>query len=231
MNAMKTTIIIILSFLIFAPVWGAEAEVYKDRAYRDALIAIAKRAYDRDLTFGAGGDISVRVPGTNRVLIKATGTSFGDLDYSKISLVDIEGNILQDSPPPSHETEIHCEIYAMRPEVGAIMHMHSPYATAWATVGLKIPVVTQQSVSTLKEMAIVPYNKVGSPELVKAVLDAYRNIQTRVVMMENHGIFIVGTDLYDLLYKAELVENTARIAYLCQALGTPVPFSQEESPY
>ena len=111
------------------------------------------------------------------------------------------------------------------------MHMHSPYATAWATVGRKIPALTQQSVSTLKELAIVQYNKVGSPELVKAVLDAYRNIQTQVVMMENHGIFIVGTDLYDLLYKAELVENTARIAYLCQALGTPVPFTQEESPY
>jgi len=199
-------------------------EKVADKFLKDQLIQVAKRCYQRELTSGTGGDISVRVPGTDRFIVKATGHCLGDLDYAKLSTMNLKGEVVEGNPHPSHEAEIHAAIYSMRPEVGAIMHMHSPYATAWATVGRKIPALTQQSVKPLKEVGIVPYYRVGSPELIKAVVDAYRNPETQAVMMENHGTFVVGENLYDLLYKAEVIENTARIAWLCRSLGKPKDF-------
>lgn len=201
-----------------------KTENIPDKAYKDLLIEVAKRVYARELTSGTGGDISVRVPGTDRVLIKATGTCLGDLDYGKLCTIDLDGNVLEGNPNPSHEARIHAIVYSQRDDIGAIMHMHSPYATAWATVGEKIPAVTQQSVKPLEAAAIVPYYRVGTEELDEAVAGAYWNPQTSVVLMQNHGVFVAGKDLYDLLYKGEVVENTARIAWLCKALGKPVEF-------
>ena len=195
-----------------------------DRIYEDQLIEVAARVYAREFTSGTGGDISVRVPGTERIIVKATGTCLGDLDYEKLSTINLKGEVIGGNPAPSHEADIHAAIYSMRDTVGAVMHMHAPYSTAWATVGKKIPAVTQQSVKPLNSVAIVPYFRVGAPELVQAVVEAYRNPETTVVMMENHGTFVVGRDLYDLLYRAEVVENTARIAWFCKALGEPEQF-------
>jgi len=134
-----------------------ETEV-KYQKHKDTLMEVARRCYERELTSGTGGDISVRIPGTNRFIIKGTGNCFYDLDYSKLSTVSLESKLI-DGPTFSHETPIHAEIYKMRDEVGAVMHMHSPYATAWGCVGRKIPPVTQQSVKLLKDIGIDKPNK------------------------------------------------------------------------
>ena len=76
----------------------------------------------------------------------------------------------------------------------------------------------------MKALALMHSDTKSSPELVRAVVEAYRNPETTVVMMANHGVFVVGRDLYDLLYRAEVVENTARIAWFCKALGEPEQF-------
>jgi len=193
-----------------------------EMVFKDMLIQTAKRVFERKLTFGTGGDISVRIPGTDSLIIKATGNSLGDLDYDKLVVMNSNGQKREGSPTPSHETIIHCRIYQLRGEVGAIMHMHSPYATAWATTGNKIPLVTQQSVKLLTNAAIVPYYKVGSTELNEGVINAYKNPGTQVVYMENHGTFIVGTDLDDLYYKADVIENTAKIAFISNSIGQPI---------
>ena len=200
----------------------------QDRVYKDRLIEVAKRFYSKGLTAGRGGDISVRVSGTDRFIIKATRNSLGDLNYDRLSTVNFNGEVREGDPQPSHEVEIHGLVYQLHDHVGAIMHMHSPYATSWATVGRTIPPLTQQSVKILKGVSIVPYYPVGSEELVEAVAGHFENPETQVVMMENHGTFVVGSDLYDLLYKAEVVENTARIAYFSEALGTPRSFTFQD---
>lgn len=196
----------------------------KDSSTQDDLINIAERFYQRGLVSGTGGDISVRLPGSEKFLIKATGNCLGDLDDDKLVIMALDGEILEEGKKPSHEAEIHRIIYTIHDEVTAIMHMHSPYATAWASVGKMVPSITQQSVKLLKDAAMVSYYPVGSPELVKLITDAFQNPQTQVVFLQNHGTFIVGKNLHDLLYNAEVVENTAKIAYFAYRLGTPVKF-------
>ena len=116
---------------------------------KDQLIEISRRCYERGLYWGTGGDISVRIPGTDRILVKGTGYCVGDLDASKISTVDLAGAHLG-GPTPSHETPIHTGIYQQQGDVGAILHMHAPYSTAWATVGEQIPAITQHTASNKK---------------------------------------------------------------------------------
>jgi L-fuculose-phosphate aldolase len=219
MKTMKISILLTL-FLIVACTIPEEKSAKLE--YKNALIQTAKRIFERKLTFGSGGDISVRIPGTDSLIIKATGNSLGDLDHNKLVVMNINGQKKEGSPAPSHEAFIHCQIYQLRKEIGAIMHMHSPYATAWATTGNMIPPVTQQSAKLLRNATIVPYYKVGSTELNEGVINAYKNPGTNVVYMENHGTFLVGTDLEDLFYKADVIENTAKIAFISNSIGQPI---------
>ena len=94
---------------------------------KNQLIVVGKRCYERGLFWGTGGDISVRLRGSKQFLIKASMTCLGDMDESKMTTVNLDGSALP-GPKPSHETLIHARLYGMRPEVGAILHMHSPYA-------------------------------------------------------------------------------------------------------
>ncbi len=223
---------ILFTVLLCAGAAAVRAEtVPADRAQRDHLIAIARRVYDRGLIFGTGGDISVRVPGADYFYIKATGTCMGDMTYADQAKVYLDGHVPPDSPDPSHETNIHVALYNRYPDIGAIMHIHSPYAAAWASVGKLVPAVTQQSAPILKGMKIVHYGAPGSKKLLDDVVGAYEP-GTTVVLMENHGAFVVGTDLNDILYKGEVLENTARIAYLMRSLGDPVKFEvRPNEPY
>ena len=75
---------------------------------------------------------------------------------------------------------------------------------------------------------LIPYFPVRSKELLDAVVNCYKNPSVRIVMMQNHGFFIIGKDLCDLFYSAEMVENTAKIAWLCKSLGKPLEFSYQE---
>jgi L-ribulose-5-phosphate 4-epimerase len=202
----------------------------EDRPSRDHLIATAKRVYSGGLIFGTGGDISIRVPGADYFYIKATGTCMGDMTYADQAKVYIDGRVEPGSPQPSHETNIHVALYQKYPELGAIMHVHAPYTAAWATVGQLIPVVTQQSVNILKNQKITSYAAPGSKKLLDTIVDAYVP-GTTVVLMENHGFFVTGKDLNDMLYKGEVVENAARVAYLTKALGTPVTFVPTPNEY
>ncbi len=91
---------------------------------------------------GSSANISVRVPGTNHVCIKSTGTSmtFGTMDpESSVVVIDLDGNQVDGVRKPSMEFRFHLGIYKARPDVGAVLHAHSPYATGYAVANLGAP--------------------------------------------------------------------------------------------
>lgn len=216
-------IILLFLIIIFGCTTQSDIE-YKE--YKDQLIETAKKCYDRQLFWGSGGDISVKIPGAGKFIVKSTGYSLGSLDYDRVTTMTFDNEVIE-GRTPSHEAPIHGNIYKIRKDVGAILHMHAPYSTAWATAGMKVPPVTQQSVKLLSKCGIVKYYPVGSNELIDEITDLYKDNDIKVVFMENHGVFVVGKDLEELLNNAELVENTARIAYLLKTIGTPKEFKFE----
>src|SRR3989338_2653701 len=98
---------------------------------KNDLIEISKRCFYRGLTSGAGGNISVRIPGEDKVLVTGTGISFIDTGLENIITVDLDANVIEGNLKPSKEIRWHCGIYKLRGDVGAIVHSHSPACIAF----------------------------------------------------------------------------------------------------
>jgi L-ribulose-5-phosphate 4-epimerase len=185
--------------------------------YRQALAEFSRRSFDRHLIGGTGGNLSVRIPHTDRVLITPTGISLGDVKPEENILVSLTGEVLE-SPmglKGSKETSFHLAAFRSRPDVGAIAHVHPPYATAFSNACRPLPLATVQARLTFKHVPCVECFPPGSKELCDCVTDGIKlNPDTKALLMKEHGIMTLGTDLMNAFYLADLLEDTAKIAYL-----------------
>lgn len=177
-------------------------------------MAVSKALYDRGMVPGTSGNVSVRVPGTETALIKCTARSFGDLECDDVLLVDFQGKVLEGRGKPSKEAGFHLPLYQNRPDIGAVVHIHPPYATSWASAGRVFPLATITAEIKLGRIPLVGRARPGSSELAKMVLEAYQDPAVKVCLMQAHGLIAVGPDLREAYYLADLVEDTARIATL-----------------
>lgn len=192
------------------------------RIARAELVRISHRAYQRGLVVGVSGNNSIRVSGTDAFLIKATGCNQGDMETSDTVLVDLEGNVLEEGKRPSKEVRWHLAIYRRNPGVGGIVHVHPPYATAWAVANRTPPLVHTASRGVLQKIALVELAPSGSEELANMIAGAFSDEGLRVALMREHGIVAVGPSLREAYYRAEYLEDTAKVALLAaqvQALG------------
>ena len=178
------------------------------------LIKVAKRAFDTRLQTGTGGNISSRVVGSDAVVIKPSGVGFSDCDPNNLLVVDLDGKILKGLTTPSKDMPFHLGIYRVRPEVNGIVHVHSPWATAWSVLGEEIPTLTVQSESKFGRIPLVPSGPDGSAETAESVVNTFRNPKIHVAMLQNHGSVGVGKTLVGAEELVELIEETAQIAML-----------------
>ena len=187
----------------------------------EELQAICQRAYARGLVGGSGGNISVRIPGREEFLISATGVSLGVIAPATMVRVSLQGEVLEahGSCRPSKETGFHACVYRLRPQVGAVVHLHPPFATAFAVRGKEIPLVTDGAMLMLNRIPVVGHAPSGSKELHRIVEEGLlRYPEAKVVLMERHGMFSMGADLTMAYNLADLVEDTAKIALLARLI-------------
>jgi len=180
------------------------------------LIEIAKRAFNAHLQTGTGGNISARVVGSDAVVIKPSGVGFSACTPDNLLVVDLEGKILRGLAKPSKDMPFHLGIYRVRPEVNGIVHVHAPWATAWAVLGEEIPTLTVQSRSKFGKIPLVPGGPDGSKEASEWVIDAFRDPATHVATLQDHGSVGVGNTLLAAEELVELIEETAQIAMLAR---------------
>jgi L-fuculose-phosphate aldolase len=189
---------------------------------RVELADYSVRSFNRQMVSGAGGNLSVRVPGTDTVLITPTGISLGEVKPEQNILVDMDGNII-DSPmglKGSKETSFHLGAYQLRPDIGAISHVHPLYATAYSNLGIDLPLVTVSSRVGLKHVPCVDCYLPGSKELREVVCDGIRSYpDSNALLMKEHGILAMGVNLTQAYNIADLVEGTAKIAYVTQSIA------------
>ena len=188
--------------------------------FRAELVIVSKKLFARSLTSGTSGNISARVPGyPNQVLIKATGTCFGDVDEESFVLVDLEGNVLDGQCVPSKEVRFHLGIYKIRPMVGGIVHGHSAYATAYATAKNELPIVTAAAECGLNQVGIVGFAAPGSIELAEMVIAPFAADETlKAVVLQRHGFVTVGIDIHKAFYLGDVLEDNAKVAFLLDQL-------------
>jgi L-fuculose-phosphate aldolase/L-ribulose-5-phosphate 4-epimerase len=183
--------------------------------FKEQLIKAARRAYQIGLQKGNGGNLSCRIPGTDTVLIKASGVSFGECTLDNLVMVDFQGEVSGEAGKPSRELSTHLCIYKMRPDIQAIFHCHSPWSIAYAEDSLEIPLLTGHSNAKLGPLPVIIENGQAANDFtndVKRLLTG--NPGLKAFVQKGHGIFSLGTDIIQAEHNAELVEETAQIAFL-----------------
>jgi L-ribulose-5-phosphate 4-epimerase len=178
------------------------------------------------------GNISARDPETGYVVIKPSGVMFEDLGPHNMVVVDSEGRVIEGDHKPSSDTATHCTIYRAMPEVGGIVHTHSPYATAWAALGRDIPCVLTAMADEFG--GVIPcggFALIGGEEIGREVVRVLRegpNPHSPAVIMQNHGVFTIGPTPRAAVKAAVMCEDVARTVFLAHLLGTPIPIAPED---
>ncbi|UFS61194.1 class II aldolase/adducin family protein [Subtercola endophyticus] len=198
------------------------------------------RLHDELVRYGlvvwTSGSVSSRVPGADLFVIKPTDVSYDELSPENMILCDLDGdvvvNTLGSQRAPTAVTSAHAYLYRHLPEIGGVVHTHSTYATAWAARGEAVPCVLtamadefggQIPVAPLAEadpLALVDGVAIGSS--LVAVLTAQRS---RAVLLQNHGVFTVGSTAKRAVRRAVLAEDSARTVHISRQLGEPVPLA------
>lgn len=175
------------------------------------------------------GNISARIPGYPLMVIKPSGVAYGDLTADRMVLCDLDGKVVEGDLSPSSDTEAHAYVYRAMPEVGGVVHTHSPYATAWAARGEAIAChLTAQADEFGGEIPVGPFALIGGDDIGKGIVATLDGHRSPAVLMRNHGVFTIGKDAKSAVKAAVMCEDVARTAHLARALGTPVPMASHD---
>tara|TARA_B100001093_G_scaffold475754_1_gene501561 strand:+ start:21 stop:653 length:633 start_codon:yes stop_codon:yes gene_type:complete len=191
-----------------------------ENAERDSVCRLAKSLFDRGLTIGSSGNISVRLD--DGWLMTPTGSSMGSLDPNEISKLDLAGNLIS-GKNPTKESFLHIAMYDERPDSGAVVHLHSTHSVAvscLADIDKKnvLPPITAYYVMKIGTLPLVPYFHPGDINLAKAVKEMASD--HHAVLLANHGPVVAGKTLEDAVYAIEELEETARLFLLLRGMKT-----------
>ena len=187
------------------------------RIIAEELVIACKRAYNRGIQTGSGGNVSARIPGKDLMLVKASGSSFGDSTPEGFVITDFDGNLVEGTGKPTREALLHGYLYKLCPNVNAILHVHSPYAIGWAATKKPLPGVTWHS--RLKMCADIPSLDVQAPMVRKEdfplIEDIFQeNPDLPGFILVDHGVVALGDNAINAEHTAELIEETAQVAIL-----------------
>lgn len=187
---------------------------------REDIVRLAWSIYDRGLTFGASGNISVRLD--DGWLMTPTGTTMGDLDPARLSRLDADG-VHVEGDPPTKEAVLHLAMYDRRPRAGAVVHLHSTHSVAVSCLhdidpSDVLPPLTAYYVMRVGRLPLVPYFAPGDVNLARAVAEMAGD--HHAVLLANHGPVVAGRTLRDAVNATEELEETARLFLALRGMRT-----------
>jgi len=187
---------------------------------REAICRFGKSLYDRGLTPGSSGNISLRLD-DGGWLVTPTNASLGFLDPAKISRLDGKGQLVS-GDAPTKEIPLHSALYDTRASARAIVHLHSTHSVAVSMLPeidpkAVLPPMTAYYLMRVGATALVPYYRPGDP----AVADAIKGLAGRYssVLLANHGPVVAGDNLEAAVYATEELEETAKLYLLLRNLN------------
>lgn len=197
----------------------------EDRLRAD-IVEVGRRLHARGYISAGDGNISVRLD-AERLLTTPKGVSKGFMTPDMLVVTDFTGRRLAGDREPSSEILMHLAVYALRPDVQAVVHAHPPVATGFAVAGIPLThAVLAEVVTTLGSIPIAEYGTPSTPELADAVRRYIRAHDG--LLLANHGALTVAGDLFAAYYKMEMIEHFARISLVARLLGRERLLSREE---
>jgi L-fuculose-phosphate aldolase len=193
------------------------------RGLRSAVAGAARVLAAEGLLVGTAGNVSAR--DGDRVAVTGTGVVLGRCTADDVTVVSLDGTVLEGALVPTSELDLHLGVYADT-DTAAVVHTHAPYSTAIACVLDELPVLHYQQLLLGGAVRVAPYATFGTPELAAHVRDAL--VGRQAALMANHGSVALGASLDKAVEHAILLEWLATLHQRASALGAPRVLTDEE---
>ena len=186
---------------------------------KQQLVTFARSLYQRGFVVGSAGNISIKLE-DGSYLATPTGSSFGVLSVAEVSHFTADMRLLS-GKPPTKEVPFHLACYRVHPDIRAVVHLHSTYATLLASTtdlvdGSPFVPFTPYFVMKVQRIGILPYRKPGSPKIAEDILS---KPEYSAYLMQNHGLITTGASLQEAVFAAEEFEESAKLWYLGKSLS------------
>jgi L-ribulose-5-phosphate 4-epimerase len=175
------------------------------------------------------GNVSGRDPESGLVVIKPSGVSFEALTSADMVVVDIDGRVVEGHLKPSTDTDTHLYVYCHRPDVFGMVHTHSPYASSFAVLGQPIPACLTACAMLGGEIPLGGYAPIGGEDIGQEIINKIGD--AKAIIMQNHGVFTIGSSAQQATKMAVEVEEIAKITHLAMLRGQPIQLTPSQVNY
>ncbi|MFL8938327.1 L-ribulose-5-phosphate 4-epimerase [Rossellomorea oryzaecorticis] len=171
-----------------------------------------KALKENGLVKWTSGNVSLRIPNRNLVIIKPSGVHFEELTADKMVVVDLDGNVIKGDLKPSVDTASHLYVYRHRQDIHSIVHTHSPFATSFAIRGESLPAYATTAANIFgKGVPCSGFAAIGEEEIGEQIVS---NIgESPAILLRNHGVFTVGKNVESALKAAVILEEVAEYSH------------------
>lgn len=195
---------------------------------RKDVLQAANSLREYGLVWMAGGTICARDPESGRVVVTPSGLDYSGLSPADMIVVDMKMNVVDGHYRPSVATNLWIEILRVRPDVHAIVHSHSPYATAFSVVNHPIPIITETQADWFGQpVRVARYAHIEDDHFVTAPVEALGD--GFGVLLGQHGPITIGETLHHALERAVTLEEAAKTYFIARGLGEVLEFTPEQS--
>ena len=182
------------------------------------IVATGRAFSKAGLVEGSWGNISARINNKGLVAITPSGRSYDGLSCKDIAIITLDGKVKKAKYKPSSESQLHLAIYDARPDIKAVIHTHSIYASACAVAKVPILPVMEDIVQIVGgQVDVCDYALAGTKELAVNAVSALGS--KNAVLLANHGLVSCGRNLKEALTAANIVEKTAMIMIFAKQLN------------
>lgn len=185
---------------------------------REEVLEKAKQMVIDGLAYESGGNISAIDAEKGLIAITPSAIEYRKMRVEDITVIDKQGNVVDGRYKPTSETPLHTIFYRERMDVGAVVHTHAPYASAFAVIDEPVPMlVTEAALCIGGPVKVAPYRRPGTEELSKIALEVMGD--GVAVLLGQHGLITVGPNLRDAYSTTLATEISARLAITARAIG------------
>ena len=192
---------------------------------RQELARFARMIAQARLTSGAGGNISAR--DGRLVWVKPSGLAMEELRSTDLVSVDIDsGRTVEGRLRPTSELPMHLAVYRRRPDIQAIFHTHSPWASGVITAGVDVRPMFAEVVNDLGGVVALPYIMTSTQALADAVSEAAQSNET--IFLTNHGVVALGKTMRQAYFRCCVAEDAAKSFVAASVVGKPSFLTEEQ---
>lgn len=194
---------------------------------RQQVLKTAKSLRDYGVVWMAGGTVCARDPESGHVVVTPSGMDYDELTPADMIITDMDMRVIDGDHRPSVATNLWTAILRARPDVHAIVHTHSPYATAFSVVNEPIPIIMETQADWFGQpIPVARYAHIEDAHFVTAPVEALGD--GFAVLLGQHGPITVGKTLAHALERAVTLEEAAKIYFIANSLGRPLVFSEAQ---